>query len=137
MPLNAARLIEFPVIEDPRGKLTFVQTPDHIPFAVKRIYYMYDLSPGALRGFHAHKQLQTIMIAMAGGFEVTLDDGRARAAYRLDRPSFGLYVPPMMWREVGQIAAGSVCLALASDTYDEGDYIRDYQAFRGAVGPVS
>jgi dTDP-4-dehydrorhamnose 3,5-epimerase-like enzyme len=125
----SARLIELPLIKDDRGSLSFAQTPDHIPFAISRIYYMYDLAPGAERGFHAHKELQTVMIAMAGAFDVVLDDGKARQTYRLDRPSLGLYIPKMIWREVKNFAPGSVCLSLASMPYAEDDYIRDYGAF--------
>lgn len=123
-------LIELPVIRDARGSLSFAQTPDQFPFVIRRVYYMYDLAPDAERGFHAHKELQTVMIAMAGAFDVTVDDGHARHTFRLDRPSLGLYVPRMIWRELRNFLPGSVALALASMPYDENDYIRDYPSFQ-------
>lgn len=131
------RLINFPVRTDERGKLAFAQTPDQIPFEIRRVYYSFDFPVEAARGYHAHKMLQTVMIAIAGAFDVTLDDGVQKRTFRLDRPSLGLYVPAMTWRELTHFSPGSVCLALASDLYDEADYIRDYDAFLAAVRGAS
>lgn len=134
--MTDALLIELPVVSDPRGKLTFVEGGRQIPFEIRRIYYLYDVPGGAQRAGHAHKALHQILIAASGSFDVLLDDGRQRRRHHLNRAYNGLYVPPMMWREIENFSSGSVCLALASDFYDESDYLRDYKDFQRAVGEV-
>ena len=129
MPLSDCRLIELPRITDPRGNLTFVEGGRHAPFAIRRVYYLYDVPGGAERGGHCHKELEQVLIAMSGSFDVLLDDGRERARYHLNRSYYGLYIAPMVWRELDNFSSGSVCLALASAPYDEADYYRDYQTF--------
>ena len=133
MPLCDCRTIELPRITDPRGNLTFVEGGRHAPFDIRRVYYLYDVPGGAERGGHGHRTLQQILIAMSGSFDVLLDDGRERRRFHLNRSYFGLYVAPMIWRELDNFSSGSVCLVLASEVYDEADYYRDYQEYLAAV----
>jgi hypothetical protein len=129
MPLNDCRLIELPKISDPRGNLTFVEGNDHIPFDIKRVYYLYDVPGGSDRGSHAHKILHQFIVAMSGSFDVLLDDGANKKRFHLNRSYNGLYVCPMMWRYLDNFSSGAVCMVLASSHYDEADYIRDYSDF--------
>ena len=123
------RILELPRITDPRGNLTFVEGSNHIPFGIARVYYLYDVPGGAERGGHAHKALEQFIIAMSGSFDVVLDDGREKRCFHLNRSYFGLYVCPMIWRELDNFSSGSVCMVLASNLYDEADYYRDYQEY--------
>lgn len=134
MPLEDCRVIDLPKIEDARGNLTFIENSNHIPFDISRVYYLYDVPGGSDRGAHAHKNLHQFMIAMAGSFDVLLDDGRNTRKFTLNRSYFGIYICPMMWRYIDNFSSGAVCMVLASAPYDETDYIRDYTAFRQAVG---
>ncbi len=134
MSVEDCKLITLPKIEDHRGNLTFVEGNQHIPFAIKRTYYLYDVPAGAERGGHAHRDLQQLIIAVAGSFDVLLDDGRQQRRITLNRPYIGLYVSTMIWRELDNFASGSVCLVLASTPYEESDYFRDYAEFRGVLG---
>lgn len=129
MSLPDHRLIEFPRVVEPRGNLTFIEGGRHIPFDIKRVYYLYDVPGGATRAGHAHKRLHQVLIAMSGSFDVTLDDGTEETRIPLNRSYYGLYVPPMLWRTIDNFSSGSVCVALASDYYEEADYYRDYQEF--------
>ena len=133
MPLNDCRFIELPKITDPRGNLTFIEGGNHIPFDIERVYYLYDVPGGSDRGAHAHKVLHQLIIAMSGSFDVVLDDGREKKRFHLNRSYYGLYVCPMMWRELDNFSSGSVCLVLASNKYDEDDYYRDYQTYLEAL----
>lgn len=133
MPLSDCRIIELPKIQDHRGNLTFIESGRHIPFDIKRTYYLYDVPGGASRAAHGHRKLQQLMVAMSGSFDVTLDDGHAKRRFHLNRSYFGLYVPPMMWRDLDNFSSNSVCMVLASDYYDEADYFRDYEDFTRAV----
>lgn len=128
-------MIELPKIADPRGNLTFVEGTRHVPFEIKRVYYLYDVPGGAERGGHAHKELQQFIIAMSGSFDVVLDDGVQRKRFHLNRSYYGLYVCPMIWRELDNFSSGAVCLALASNWYEECDYYRDYQEYLRALQP--
>lgn len=123
------RLIDLPRINDPRGTLTFIEGNRHIPFEIARVYYVYDVPGGAERGGHAHRRLSQFIIAISGSFDVILDDGLARQCVRLDRSYYGLFICPMIWRELGNFSSNSVCLVLASDRYDESDYFRDYNDY--------
>jgi dTDP-4-dehydrorhamnose 3,5-epimerase-like enzyme len=127
--LDACRIIDLPKITDARGNLTFVEGGQHIPFEIKRTYYLYDVPGGAERGGHAHKGLHQLIIAISGAFDIVLDDGRQKKRYHLNRSYFGLYVCPMIWREMDNFSSGAVCLVLASNLYDEADYYRDYNDF--------
>ncbi len=133
MTIADCKLLDLPVIPDRRGNLTFIEEARHVPFEIKRVYYLYDVPGGAERGGHAHKALHQLLIAMSGSFDVTLDDGRERRRYHLNRSYYGLYVAPMMWREIDNFSSGSVCLVLASERYDEADYYRDWREFKHAV----
>lgn len=129
MTLARCSMIDLPKIADPRGNLTFIEGRHHVPFDIRRVYYLYDVPGGAERGGHAHRGLHQLLVAMSGSFDVVLDDGRERRRVHLNRSYFGLYVCPMIWRELDNFSSGSVCMVLASDRYDEADYFRDYQAF--------
>jgi hypothetical protein len=130
-PLGVQRckIIDLPQVADPRGNLTFIEGKKHVPFEFKRAYYLYDIPGGAERGGHAHKELQQLIIAMSGSFDIVLDDGYVQERLHLNRSYYGLYVGPMIWREMDNFSSGSVCLVLASIYYDESDYYRDYESF--------
>lgn len=133
--IERCKLIDLPQIADPRGNLTFIEGGEHVPFEIKRVYYLYDIPGGAERGGHAHKELQQLIIAMSGSFDVVLNDGKTTERLHLNRSYYGLYVGPMVWREIDNFSSGSVCMVLASTLYDEADYYRDYDAFlRAAKG---
>ena len=120
---------DLPRINDPRGNLTFIESSRHIPFAIQRVYYLYDVPGGSARGGHAHKALHQLIIAMSGSFDIHLDDGYSKKIVHMNRSYNGLYVCPMIWREIDNFSSGAVCMVLASDYYDEGDYYRDYNQF--------
>jgi len=130
MGLDKCKIIELPRITDVRGNLTFIEGNDHVPFDIKRVYYLYDVPGGEKRGGHAHKALQQFIIAASGSFDVILDDGVNRERYHLNRSYYGLYVPKMIWRELDNFSSGSVCVVLASEHFEEEDYIRDYNEFK-------
>lgn len=123
------QLVNLPKIADARGNLTFVEGLNHIPFEIRRVYYLYDVPGGAERGGHAHKDLKQLIIAMSGSFDVLLDDGVEKKRIHLNRSYIGLYVCPMIWRELDNFSSGSVCMVLASNIYDEDDYYRDYEPY--------
>jgi len=131
--IDKCEIIDLPKILEPRGNLTFIEANKHIPFDLKRVYYLYDVPGGAERGGHGHKELQQLIIAMSGSFDVLLDDGYDKKRFHLNRSYYGLYICPMMWRELDNFSSGSVCMVLASTFYDEADYYRDYQEFLQAV----
>lgn len=135
MSIDLCRIIELPKISDPRGNLTFVEGGNHIPFDIKRVYYLYDVPGGSERGEHAHKKLHQFIVAMSGSFDVVLDDGLRTQRFHLNRSYYGLYVCPMMWRNLDNFSSGSVCMVLASERYDETDYIRDPEHFRKLTQP--
>ena len=114
---------------DRKGNLSVVQNGSDVPFDVKRVYYLYDVPGGESRGSHAHKQLSQLIIAASGSFRVTLDDGITRKSVVLDRPYQGLCVRPGIWRDLDDFSSGAVCMVLASEVYQEDDYIRDYEEF--------
>ncbi len=133
MAVSDCHLIEFPKIGNVSGNLTFIENHRHIPFAVERVYYTYDVPGGAVRGGHGHKALQQVIIAMSGSFDIVLDDGSEKTRFHLNRSYYGLYVCPMIWREIDNFSSGSVCLVLASAPYDECDYYRDYKSYLDAL----
>lgn len=133
MDQKDARIIELPRITDPRGNLTFIEGGRHVPFEIKRVYYLYDVPGGATRAGHGHRRLEQLIVAMSGSFDVVLDDGHERQRYHLNRSNYGLHVEPMMWREIDNFSSGSVCMVLASDFYDEADYFRNYEDFLKAA----
>lgn len=133
MEIRKCRMMDLPKITDVRGNLTFIEGCGHIPFEIRRIYYLYDVPDGLKRGAHAHKDLQQLIIAVSGSFDVVLDDGETKLRFHLSGPDRGLYVCPMVWRELENFSSGSVCLVLASNPYDENDYFRDYDEYLSAL----
>jgi hypothetical protein len=133
LPLESCCLIDLPRITDPRGNLSFIEAHRHVPFAIKRVYYLYDVPGGESRGGHAHKNLEQFIIAASGSFDVVVRDGHECKEFFLNRSYYGLYVPKMVWREIENFSSGSVCLVLASDYYEESDYYRDFEEFRAAL----
>jgi hypothetical protein len=129
MNLAECGIIDLPKITDQRGNLTFIETGRHVPYEIKRVYYLYDVPGGAERGGHAHRALHEFIVAMSGSFDVILDDGKQKKRFHLNRSYFGLYVRPMIWRELDNFSSGSVCMVLASNFYDESDYYRIYDEF--------
>jgi hypothetical protein len=129
MPLDNCQIINLPKISDPRGNLSFIESGRHIPFNIQRVYYLYDVPGGSDRGSHAHKVLHEFIVAMSGSFDVILDDGREKKRFHMNRSYTGLHVCPMTWRDLDNFSSGAVCLVLASEHYDERDYIRDYAKF--------
>lgn len=129
--------IDLPKIADPRGNLTFIEGSQHIPFDIARVYYLYDVPGGAERGGHAHKGLHQLIIPVAGSFDIHLDDGVTKKSVQMNRSYVGLYICPMIWREIDNFSSGAVCLVLASNHYDEADYYRNYQEFITDVNKVN
>ncbi len=129
MALADCKLIELPKISDPRGNLTFIEGERHLPFDIKRVFYLYDVPTGEDRGAHAHKNLHQFLICLSGSFDVALDDGFKKDTIHLNRPWKGLHIPPMIWASEINFDPGSVCLVMASDYYNESDYIRNYSEF--------
>jgi hypothetical protein len=127
------RVIEFPIVPDHRGNLTFVEGGRHIPFDIQRVFYLYDVPGGETRAGHALRTVEQVLIAMSGSFDVVLDDGERRGTVTLNRSYFGLYIPRFTWRELENFSSGAVCLVLASLRYDEADYYRDYDEFLAAA----
>ena len=126
--LNDIYIIDFPVIKDARGNLSFIQE-GIVPYDFKRVYYLFDVPSGAERGGHAHIAQKQVLIALSGSFDVILDDGTNKQTYTLNRPSKGLFVIEGLWRELQNFSSGAVCLVIAQDVFDEGDYIREYADF--------
>jgi hypothetical protein len=129
MSISCGKKLDLPKITDPRGNLTFIEGERHIPFPMKRVFYLYDVPGGADRGGHALRRCHQFLIAMSGSFDVVLYDGKEKERVHLNRSYNGLHIPPMIWREMDNFSSGSVCLALASEYYDPADYIRDYQEY--------
>jgi len=125
-------IIYFPRIESRSGNITAVQNQVEIPFDIKRVYYLYDIPGGEDRGAHAHKQLEQIIIAASGSFDVMIDDGESKKTILLNRPYFGLHVKSGIWRDIFGFSSGAICLVLASEIYQESDYIRDYNEFKSS-----
>ena len=133
MSIQDCKILELPKIADPRGNLTFVEGCKHVAFPISRVFYLYDVPGGADRGGHALKTCHQFLIAMSGSFDVVLYDGRDTRRIHLNRSYNGLYLPPMIWREMDNFSSGSVCLVLASEPYCEADYFRDYNSYLKAI----
>jgi hypothetical protein len=124
------RIIDLPKILDDRGNLTFIEGEKHIPFKISRTYWIYDVPGGEIRGGHAYKKLHEFIIAISGSFDVVLDDGKEKKVYSLNRSYYGLYVPNLIWRQLENFSTNALCLILASDDYNEKDYIYEYKEFK-------
>lgn len=127
--IDDCKIIELPKVSARQGNITPVEGIKTIPFDIRRVYYLYDVPGGETRGGHAHKGLQQLIVSVMGSFDVILDDGRQRKTVSLNRAYYGLYIPPMIWRELENFSSGGICLVLASQLYGEDDYIREYDQF--------
>jgi dTDP-4-dehydrorhamnose 3,5-epimerase-like enzyme len=134
MTERIAQFIDLPVVSDPRGNLCIAESERHAPFKIERVYFLYDVPAGSVRAGHAHKALHQVLLAVAGSFDVRLNNGRAEERVTLNRPNVGLLIGPGVWREIDNFSSGSVCLVLASKVYDEADYIRDFDVFMKRAG---
>lgn len=131
---ETCRIIELPKVMDPRGNLTFVEGGRHIPFSVRRAFWIYDVPGGEMRGSHAYRRNRELIIAVSGSFDVEVDAGCGVVRYHLNRSYYGLYLPPLHWRSLVNFSTNSLCLVLASEEYDVDDYLRDYELFRTVRG---
>ena len=127
--ISDCKIIELPKISERKGAITPIYSGEHIPFNIERVFYLYDVPGGEGRGAHAHKALHQFIVSVMGAFEVVLDDGKESKRVRLERGYYGLHVPPMIWAHEENFSSGGICLVLASMTYDESDYIRDYEIY--------
>jgi hypothetical protein len=126
----SARIINLPKIEDPRGNLTFVEENNHIPFEIKRVYWIYDVPGGELRGGHAYKKNKEFIIALSGSFDVIIKDGKKRKRFSLNRSYYGLFVSELTWRSLENFSTNSLCLVISSENYNPKDYIRDWDEYK-------
>ena len=133
MSLDNVRIIELPKILDERGNLTFIEGGNHIPFKIERTYMIYDVPGGETRGGHAYMELNEFIVALSGSFDVVLDDGNEKRTYSLNRSYYGLYVPKMIWRGLENFSTNALCMILASEKYNEDDYLRDYDLFKNKI----
>lgn len=131
--VEQCKIIDLPKIPDARGNLTFVEGGRHIPFDIKRVFYLYDVPGGETRAEHANIKLQQVIIAMSGSFDVVVDDGFKRKTFSLNRSYYGLYIPGMIWRGLENFSSGSICMVLTDDFYNAEDYYRDYEQFLAAA----
>ena len=128
-PLEKVRLLDFPKICDPRGNLSFIEGGCHVPFAIKRVFYVYDVPGGACRGAHAHKTCTEVLIPIAGSFDVHLSDGEWERIITMNKSNVGVIIPPGLWLSTHNYTTGTICLVLCSDYYEEEDYIRDFDDY--------
>lgn len=121
--------ISLPKVHNTAGNITAINNENEIPFQINRIYYLYDVPSGESRGGHAHKELHQLIIAASGSFDITVNDSKIRRTFQLNRPNYGLYLPPGLWRQLDNFSSGAICLVMASMLYLEEDYIRNYDEF--------
>lgn len=127
--INDVQMINLPKFLDARGNLSFVEQENHIPFAIKRTYWLYDVPGGECRGGHAYKENEEFIVALSGSFDVILDDGSEKKTFTLNRSYYGLFVPKGLWREMDNFSTNSLAMILSSTNYDANDYVRDYEIF--------
>lgn len=127
--LFEVKIINLPKIEDPRGNLSFIEEENHIPFIIERIYWIYDVPGGQMRGGHAFRKQNELIVALSGSFDILVDDGREKKIFSLNRSYYGLYIPAGLWRQMENFSTNSLAMVLSSSVYSEDDYIRDYQLF--------
>jgi dTDP-4-dehydrorhamnose 3,5-epimerase-like enzyme len=127
--MTKAIIIDLPKIEDPRGNLSIIEEERHIPFKIERTYWIYDVPGGQVRGGHAFKAQQELIVALSGSFDVVVDDGKEKQTFSLNRSYYGLYIPPGFWRQMQNFSTNSLALVLSSTPFSEADYIRDYEDF--------
>jgi len=137
MTLNEVKLIEFPKVLDERGNLSFFENNSQIPFEIARTYWIYDVPGGQQRGGHAFKSLQEVIVALSGSFDIVLHDGKEQKTFTLNRSYYGLYVPRMIWRHIDNFSTNSLALIVASEPYNQDDYLRDFQEFNEMKKNVS
>lgn len=130
---NLIKKIDLPKFLDPRGNLSFIEENKQVPFEIKRTYWIYDVPGGEIRGSHAFKQTQELIVALSGSFDLVLHNGNEEVRYHLNRSYYGIYVPQMIWRKMENFSTNSLALVLASTEYDEQDYIRDFDSFKAAL----
>lgn len=133
MESDFVSLIDLPAIRDKRGNLSFIEERDHLPFAIKRVYWIYDVPGGEIRGGHAYRQNEEFIVALSGSFDVVISDGEQSKVYHLNRSYKGVYIPKMYWRELENFSTNSVAFIASSTLYDEADYIRDYNEYKKMV----
>jgi hypothetical protein len=131
--LDLCKTVYFPKVADTRGNLSFIEENRQVPFEIKRVFFLYDVPSGATRGGHAHKTLKQMIIALSGSFDIVLDDGVNKKTVFLNRPHYGVYIPPGVWSELGNFSSNSLALSLASNVFEESDYIRNYETFKSMV----
>lgn len=129
MDANKPVIIKLPKIEDPRGNLSFLEEEKHIPFKIERVYWIYDVPGGEVRGGHAFREQQELIVALSGSFEVVVDDGREKQTFRLNRSYFGLYIPAGYWRQMVEFSTNSLAMVLSSTSFSADDYIRNYDDY--------
>ena len=134
MKLDDVKIVELPKFADPRGNLSFVEQLNHIPFEIKRTYWIYDVPGGKARGGHAFRQNEEFIVALSGAFDVIVDDGKEKKRFALNRSYYGLYIPAGLWRTMENFSTNSLALVLSSTKYDANDYIRDYEEFLKFAG---
>jgi len=122
-------IVELPKFEDPRGNLTFIEEENHIPFKIKRVYWIYDVPGGQIRGGHAFKEQQEFIVALSGSFDVVVDDGKQKQTFSLNRSYYGLYIPQGLWREMNNFATNALAMVLSSTEFSEDDYIHEYDNY--------
>ncbi len=127
--MNTPKILQLPKMEDSRGNLSFLEEDSHIPFKIKRVYWIYDVPGGQVRGGHAFKRTQEIIIALSGSFDVVVDDGKEKKRFSLNRSYYGLYIPDTLWREMENFSTNSLAMVISSTTFSEQDYIRGYNEF--------
>ena len=131
--ISDCKIIDLRKISDPRGNLTPIESFIDVPFQIERVYYLYDVPGGSNRGGHAHRELMQLIVAISGSFDVVLDDGKDRQKFQLNRPYIGLLISPMIWREIDNFSSASVCMVIASRKFEESDYFRSYEDFKGGL----